>query len=115
MTLFLDPPVVVDGGWRVRETDRYFVDVMVMLFGNLRIVIVPKDQPWSVERGWCYSNDDLIAVILRCGTFDPDAGGEPEGWVKEVGTERRPCAARFRPANSGLHERYIADCPDCGP
>lgn len=29
-------PIAIDGGWRVRETDDYYVDVLQMMFGNWR-------------------------------------------------------------------------------
>jgi hypothetical protein len=49
---------------------------------------------------------------MRAAAYDPEAGGEPEGWVKEVGTERRPCAGYIRGRRE--HATYVAECPDCG-
>lgn len=107
----LPEPVRIDGGWRVRETGHYWIDVMVMMFGNTRIVTTPKATPDQYERGWCYQGP-LAVTILRCGTFNPDAGEEPEGWVKEAGTDRRPCGSLFPPR--GEHRAYVAACPACG-
>lgn len=103
-------PVVIEGGWRVRETGRYFVDVM--RYSNLRMVITPKAHPMGYDRGWCYQ-EPLHVVIMRCFTFDPDAGEEPIGWVKEVGTERRGCAAYYL-SEIKAHKGFDPDCPDCG-
>lgn len=109
----IDSPVATEDGWRVRETDRYFVDVLKMMFGNLRIVLTPKDMPLTYERGWCYSGASFVEVVLRCHTFDPDRGQEPAGWVKAVGTERRACANYHR-SQLRLHTAYDPECPDCG-
>jgi hypothetical protein len=107
----IENPQRIEGGWRVRETEQYFVDVMRMAYGNLRIVLVAKDSPYFYERGWCY-HDSLPAVVLAAGVFDPDAGEEPVGWIKEVGTERRCCASYYR--GGRRHKRYDPACDDCG-
>lgn len=106
-------PIAIDGGWRVRETKDYYVDVMTMAFGNKRIVETPKADPVGYERGWCY-HEPLPVVVLRCFTFEPgDRGSEPVGWVKQVGTERRGCKSYYR-SKIQEHEGYDPDCPDCG-
>jgi hypothetical protein len=107
----ITPPQQIHGGWRVKETDHYWVDVLAMMFGNTRMVITPKDSPYEWLRGWCY-NDGLTPTVMRAAAYDPEAGGEPEGWVKEVGTERRPCAGYIRGRRE--HATYVAECPDCG-
>ncbi len=101
----------IDGGFRVCETERYYVDVLTMMFGNLRIVTTPKASPLTYERGWCY-HDPIGTVVLTALSFDPDAGEEPAGWVKETGTNRRPCASYL--TGPRQHEKYVAECPDCG-
>lgn len=111
MSISLDQPQQIHGGWRVVETEHYWVDVLVMMYGNTRIVLTPKANPLEYTRGWCYQ-DGLTATLLRCTMFDPEAGEEPAGWVKEVGTERRACAAYHRGAR--LHRGYDPDCSDCG-
>lgn len=111
MTVSIQAPQPIHGGWRVRETEHFWVDVLTMMFGNTRIVVTPKDQPLAYLRGWCYS-DGLTLTVLRAGTFDPEAGEEPVGWVKEVGTERRACAAYVR--GGRRHRVYDPSCPDCG-
>lgn len=110
MTISIDTPQQIHGGWRVRETERFYVDVLKMMF-NTRIVITPKSSELEYLRGWCYQ-EPLHATVLRCALFDPEAGEEPVGWVKEVGTERRPCASY--PRGGRRHPTYDADCPDCG-
>jgi hypothetical protein len=102
----------IEGGWRVRETGRYFIDVLH--FGrNWRIVTTSKRYPMEYERGWCYQGETLIAVVLRCFVFDPDAGQEPTGWIKEVSTERRACAW-YHFSTIKRHHGYDPDCEDCG-
>ncbi len=102
----------VEGGWQVRETDDYFIQI-IRMGANQRIVTVPKAWPEMYERGWCYNQEALHAVILRCQLFNPDVGEEPEGWVKEAGTGRRGCAWYIR-STIKEHRGYLADCPDCG-
>jgi hypothetical protein len=107
----IENPQRIDGGWRVRETQKYFVDVMLMMYGNLRIVLVPKGGPYCYERGWCY-HASLPAVVFAAAAFDPDRGQEPVGWIKEIGTERRSCASYYR--GGRRHKEYDPTCEDCG-
>jgi hypothetical protein len=107
----IENPQRIEGGWRVRETEYYFIDVMVMMGGNLRVTLTCKDAPGFYARGWCY-HDSLPAVVLAAGAFDADGGEEPIGWIKEIGTERRSCASYYR--GGRRHKRYSPDCPDCG-
>ena len=102
----------VEGGWQVRETEHYFIQV-IRMGANQRIVTVPKAWPEMYERGWCYNQEALTAVILRCQLFDPDQGEEPVGWVKEAGTERRGCAWYYR-STLKAHRGYDPECMDCG-
>lgn len=111
MNQTLEIPVQIHGGWRVAETERFWVDVLVMMFGNTRIVLTPKSNPLEYTRGWCY-RDGLTPTVLRARLFDPDKGEEPTGWVKEVGTERRACASYIRGRRE--HGGYDPACPDCG-
>lgn len=106
-------PVQIADGWRVRQTEHYFVDVLVMMGGNSRIVLTPKSLPEVWDRGWCFRGP-LVETVLRCGTFDPeDPSSEPEGWIKQPGTERKACAGYYPRILDG-HQRYLADCPNCG-
>lgn len=111
MTISIGTPQQIHGGWRVRETERYYVDILVMMFGNTRLVLTSKDNPLEYARGWCY-RDGLTATVLRASMFDPELGEEPAGWVKEVNTGRRPCASYLRGRRE--HTAYVAACPDCG-
>jgi hypothetical protein len=109
----LDSFPKVDGGWRIRSTERFYVDVLLMGY-NYRIVTRRLDQPGFYERGWCYPRlHGLAAVVLRAYAFDPDAGEEPTGWIKEAGTERRACAFYF-PRGKARHTAYDPDCGECG-
>lgn len=104
--------VAIDGGWQVRETERYFIQV-IRMGTNQRIILVPKDWPHIYERSWCYNGETVVAIILRCQLFNPDEGEEPTGWVKEPGTERRGCAWYYR-SRIKAHRGYDPDCADCG-
>ena len=100
----------VEGGWRVYTTETCHVDILVMAFGNLRIVLTELDN-CGYRRGWCY-NAPLHQVIVMAHAFDPDdPDDEPIGWIKEAGTERRACAGHFPP---GPHRAYIPTCERCG-
>lgn len=100
--------IEIDGGWRLRTMDTCHVDILKMAYGNLRIVLADLDGG-GYARGWCYQ-EPLTAVVLRAFLFNPDAGEEPIGWVKEAGTERRACAWLF-PA--GEHKGYDPECQHC--
>lgn len=76
----------IDGGWRVKETDTHYVDVLSMAF-NDRIVHTPKDSPITYDRYWCYDKGGaaLHAAVLWDGSLET----EPVGWKKASG-ERYP-------------------------
>ena len=42
-----------DGGWRVKETDTHWIDVIPMIY-NWRVTTTPKSCPMVYDRGWCY-------------------------------------------------------------
>lgn len=102
--------VKIDGGFRVRETEKYYIDILPML-STLRLALRRKGNPdpWEMENAWCYSNN-LIEVVLRCLSFDPDAGEIPEGWIKEVPTERRAC---YHLIPRGKHREFSLSCAHC--
>lgn len=104
--------VGIEGGWQVRETEQYFIQV-IRMGANQRIVTVPKAWPEMYERGWCYNRESLVNVILRCQLFNPDLGEEPTGWIKEAGTERRGCAWYYR-SKIKAHRGFDPDCSECG-
>lgn len=109
----LIPPLLIVGGLRVRELERWWVDVLDYGY-NHRLVVTPRSTPWQWTRGWCFSKTltSQVEVVLRAGTFDPQAGEEPEGWIKEPGTERRACGWYFHGPKA--HQTYVAACPACG-
>lgn len=68
----------IDGGWRVKETETHYVEVLDMLF-NERIVWTPKSAPKVYDRYWCYDKGlALHAAALWDGADDT----EPVGWKK---------------------------------
>lgn len=104
-------PMVIDRGWRCRQTENYFVDVLDMGY-NFRLCLTLRRREETCGRAWCYRRS--ASVLLRAHTFDPeDPASEPEGWIKQTSTERRPCAALYGSALK-LHDAYVASCPDCG-
>lgn len=59
------------------------ITVHLMLF-TTRICIGPKGEGY--DRGWCYP--DARVAIAAAMAWDGE-GDPPDGWIKEVGTERR--------------------------
>ena len=102
----------IDGGWRVRSTALFHVDILRMLGGNLRVVTTSVSAPWSYTRAWCYRRP-WVEVVLLAAAFDPDGPQEPAGWIKQVGTERRACGW-LRKSARREHAGFIPECPDCG-
>ena len=102
----------VEGGWRVRSTNQFHVDVLRMLGGNLRVVTTPVLEPWSYTRGWCYQRP-WVEVVLAASAFDPDGDDEPVGWIKQIWTERRACAW-LRKSDRREHLGFDPRCADCG-
>lgn len=100
------------GGWRVRSTNYFHVDILRMLGGNLRVVTTPVTDPLTYTRAWCYQRP-FLEVILLAAAFDPDRDDEPVGWIKQVGTERRPCGWLYRSTRQE-HLVFTPGCPDCG-
>lgn len=105
----------IDGGIRVRETEHFYVDILRMGFGNLRIVETYKSAPQEYRRGWCYQVS-IDWVIAYAHTFDPEGvdyvlPNEPQGWVKEMGTQRYACAF-LMPV--GPHPGFDPECARCG-
>jgi hypothetical protein len=100
----------INGGWRLSTVaTTCHVDILRMAFGNFRVVLTSmEDGPYV--RGWCYQRP-LQEVVLLALAFNPDAGEEPLGWLKESGTERRACGWKY-PA--GPHMGYFPTCPQCG-
>ena len=106
------PPQRIEGGWRVHSTARFHVDILRMLGANLRLVTTPVDQPRTYTRAWCYQRP-LVEVVLAAVALDPDGDGEPVGWIKQVGTERRACGW-LRRSRLQEHVGFDPQCPDCG-
>jgi hypothetical protein len=71
------------GAVYARETDRGYIVVYRMIY-TTRVCIGADEFGYS--RAWCYPDHDraLVAAEQWNGEGDP-----PDGWIKEVGTERR--------------------------
>jgi hypothetical protein len=89
----------VDGGFRIKETDAHYVDVLRMLV-NWRVVTIPKDSPMTYDRHWCYGGTGfatLLKAVLSVEEWDGSDDTEPAGWIKNGQTgEWRPEAAHGR-------------------
>jgi hypothetical protein len=78
----------IDGGYRIKETDTHYIDVMQMLF-NWRITTTPKDMPYVYDRGWCYQGTNLAGFLpaaLAAIAWDGSDDTEPAGYFKRVGS-----------------------------
>lgn len=88
--------VPIDGGFRVKQTETHWIDVLEMLF-NWRVVRTPKARPLTWDRGWHYAGgglDGLLRAVAAAVLWDGADDTEPEGWIKNVLTgERRPPGA----------------------
>lgn len=85
------PEVAPHGyGFRVKETDTHFIDLVPMLF-NWRVHTVRKDDPLSWgERFWCYEGRDLVTfqrAVAAALAWDGADHTEPEGWNKNGQTQ----------------------------
>lgn len=77
-----------DGGYRVKETETHWVDVVRMIY-NWRVARTPKDAPWRYDRGWCYAGTDpasFITAVLAALAWDGADSTEPAGWNKNIQT-----------------------------
>jgi hypothetical protein len=77
----------IPGGYRVRETEHYYLDVMKMLL-NWRLVTTYKDDSgW--HRGWCYYGTGpqaLANAVAAANAWDGSDDTEPDGWDKNLQT-----------------------------
>lgn len=81
-------------GWRVKSTERYHLDVMIMFY-NYRLVTTYRDEPGLYDRYWCYAGrtpDVLLAAVAAAFAWDGSDGTEPTGWAKngQTGEWRGP-------------------------
>lgn len=65
--------------WRVQETETAYIEVAPMMF-NDRVMVVPKDSPFTYGRYWCYQKGG--AAILAALAWDGADDTEPVGWIK---------------------------------
>lgn len=61
-------PVEIHGGWRIRSTTQFHVDVLRMISGNLRLVTTPLPWPLEYTRSWCYQVPLIAHPRDGCGT-----------------------------------------------
>lgn len=85
---------LIDGGFRIREVDGYYIDVIRMMV-NWWVTETYKDTPWEYGRWWCFAGADitaLIRVVQVVAEWDCTADTEPSGWVKngQTGELRKP-------------------------
>lgn len=77
------------GGWSVQ--------ILAMVF-NDRLVLAGIDEHYphfegGYRYGWCYSKGG--PAILAARLWDPEAEGEPVGWIKRVHSGQRPAGQRY--------------------
>lgn len=85
--------IPVDGGFRLRETETHFVDVMRNLV-NWRVTMTIKAVPGEYDRWWCFAGRGFPTLVEVAGVvtaWDCADDTEPEGWVKngQTGEIRR--------------------------
>lgn len=87
----MDWPILDDGRIRVKTTPWCHVDIRLMLT-NVRICETPLHNEDVYERGWCFtgrSHDEaLVRAVGAALAWDGSPDTEPEGWIKEVTSQR---------------------------
>lgn len=87
----------IDGGFRVKETETSWVDVLRMFY-NWRVSRTPKARPWECDRGWCFYGNDFVTMLRAIGAaleWDGADGTSPEGWDKNAFTGEYAHPSRF--------------------
>lgn len=83
----------IDGGFRVKTTERHHIDVMGMMY-NWRICTTLIGYPQCYDRHWCYEGISFAAfmhAVLAAYAWDGADDSEPAGWNKNGQTgEWRP-------------------------
>lgn len=80
----------IDGGWRITQTERHYLDVMKMMF-NWRLAETPIDMPMVYDRYWCYQGTGskaFTAAVTAAAMWDGAADTEPLGWNKNGQTQQ---------------------------
>src|ERR1700759_1543195 len=78
----------VDGGFRVKTTDAYDIDVIMMIF-NWRVTATPRDGRPETWRGRCYFGSGpaaFVRAVLAAQAWDGDPSTSPPGWNKNIQT-----------------------------
>lgn len=65
----------------VKETERWVVSVLPMIFNDRVVIASPAEYP-GYAAGWCY--DKGGAAILAALAWDPDVDRRPVGFKKEA-------------------------------
>jgi len=76
--------VPVLGGFRVKETETHWVDVLRMIY-NWRVARTPKDRPETYDRHWCFAGTSwvtLITAVHAVTEWDGADETDPPGWNK---------------------------------
>jgi hypothetical protein len=81
------------GSFRIRETDRLYIDIMPLLFTKAIVITLKGSSPFYdmfyADR-WCYHSFEDAERAIQ-GWEDPDAWpeSEPQGWHRHPRTGRR--------------------------
>lgn len=85
--------IPIFGGFRLRETETHFIDVMRMLV-NWRVTETRKDFGVLYDRHWCFAGTGAVALLrvaYAVAEWDGADDTEPAGWNKNGQTgEWRP-------------------------
>lgn len=87
LSVLHDAPIaVVDGGFRVKETETSVIDVQRMIF-NWRVSRTPKADLDYYDRAYCYYGTSVL-VLLRAVSaaleWDGADDTDPVGWDKNA-------------------------------
>lgn len=75
--------------WTIKETDRYFVEVMPQMFNLFAVVMTPKALPGTYDDRWDYHGLSAALLAAICWDADTYPDTEPTGWHRHLPTGRR--------------------------
>lgn len=88
-TLYGTLIVPIDGGFRVRQTETTWIDVMRQMV-NWQVISTPREHPGAWDRGYCFFGRDHLALLRAVnGALNWDADNpesHPPGWDKNAVT-----------------------------
>jgi hypothetical protein len=77
----------IEGGYRVRATDEYLVDVMLMMFNWRVVVTLPEEEGTFHLHGFCYfgrTEESFQRAVAAALAWEDPLNGTPPGFDKQA-------------------------------